>query len=60
LRNIDPKEPDVPDVIPLDLKTTAADESAPSFIALSYCWGTPEFTKPIIIDGQAFMITPSL
>lgn len=30
------------------------------FTPLSYCWGTANFTETIIMDGQLFLITPSL
>lgn len=30
------------------------------FTTLSYCWGEPSMTHPIILDGKAFLVTESL
>jgi hypothetical protein len=34
--------------------------SAPPYEALSYTWGAPEYTEPVLIDGHELLITPNL
>jgi hypothetical protein len=59
------------DLISCRLITTSLDDapdypamykSSPieCFTPLSYCWGTASFTESIVVDGQSFMVTPSL
>jgi hypothetical protein len=33
---------------------------APEYTALSYAWGNPDASKPIICDGKSLLITPHL
>lgn len=40
--------------------STACLDNAPKFTALSYVWGNPSETKPIILDGKPFAITVNL
>ena len=42
-----------------ELKVVSIDD-APEYTALSYVWVTLEATKPIIVDGQDFLITENL
>ncbi|VUC33961.1 unnamed protein product [Clonostachys rosea] len=34
--------------------------SPPTYESLSYAWGAPEFTQPIIVNGQTLLVTPNL
>lgn len=46
---------DIPDYVdPLDPKPVNL------YTPLSYCWGTTAMTENIIVDGQSFLVTPSL
>ncbi|KAF4457612.1 hypothetical protein F53441_485 [Fusarium austroafricanum] len=36
------------------------DSTSPSYEALSYVWGEPDFSEPIVLNEHAFCITPSL
>lgn len=40
--------------------STASLDSPPEFTALSYVWGNPSETKPIILDGEPFDVTVNL
>ncbi|KAH6629262.1 heterokaryon incompatibility protein-domain-containing protein [Boeremia exigua] len=35
-------------------------DSVPAYEALSYVWGKPDFSRPILIDGREVHVTPSL
>ncbi|KAK4443436.1 heterokaryon incompatibility protein-domain-containing protein [Podospora aff. communis PSN243] len=37
-----------------------ADDDMPQFTALSYVWGKPTLTEPILLNGQKALITPAL
>ncbi|OJD36684.1 ankyrin and het domain-containing protein [Diplodia corticola] len=39
---------------------TASLEDEPEYSALSYVWGDPNTTRPILIDGKAFHVTVNL
>ena len=47
------------DRIRCELQSTRLDE-APSYEALSYTWGDPDFTMPIELDGDQFEVTMNL
>lgn len=34
--------------------------SPPEYRAISYCWGDPSITKPIIVDGHTIEVTTNL
>ncbi|KAJ4253750.1 hypothetical protein NW762_010144 [Fusarium torreyae] len=38
----------------------ATDSVVPAYEALSYVWGEPDFSAPILLNGKLFSITPSL
>ncbi|KAM0544493.1 hypothetical protein ACHAPJ_011787 [Fusarium lateritium] len=38
----------------------ATDSVVPAYEALSYVWGEPDFSAPILLNGKPFSITPSL
>lgn len=40
--------------------TRASLEDAPSYTALSYTWGSPNFTQKICINGRCFQVTKNL
>ncbi|KAF8862535.1 HET-domain-containing protein, partial [Acephala macrosclerotiorum] len=37
-----------------------SDQEPPFFNALSYCWGDPKVTRPIVLDGQEWCVTINL
>ncbi|KAF4627343.1 hypothetical protein G7Y89_g10815 [Cudoniella acicularis] len=37
-----------------------SDKELPFFNALSYCWGDPKVTRPIVLDGQEWWVTVNL
>ncbi|KAF4958115.1 hypothetical protein FSARC_11103 [Fusarium sarcochroum] len=36
------------------------DSAVPTYEALSYVWGEPDFSSPILLNGKSFFVTPSL
>ncbi|PMD43638.1 hypothetical protein L207DRAFT_301603 [Hyaloscypha variabilis F] len=50
---------DQPPAISCSMKHVSLD-SSPSFMALSYVWGDPDITTPILIDGEVFNVTVNL
>ncbi|USP74793.1 HET-domain-containing protein [Curvularia clavata] len=42
------------------LKEASFTDDANAFCALSYCWGAPNFTEEILINGCSFKVTPNL
>ena len=45
--------------IEIDMKTFPLD-NAPPFMALSYVWGDPGITSPILLSGHPFQVTTNL
>ncbi|KAF1953684.1 hypothetical protein CC80DRAFT_419173, partial [Byssothecium circinans] len=41
------------------LERTNVEEAKP-YEALSYTWGTPDFSEEILLNGQSFKVTPNL
>ncbi|OBR14671.1 Ankyrin and HET domain-containing protein [Colletotrichum higginsianum IMI 349063] len=54
------RDPDHQPVVRCRLEHVSLNDGACFYTALSYCWGDPHMTKPIVIDGQAVQVTTNL
>jgi hypothetical protein len=52
-------KPSIEDEVSCDLITVSLDD-CPPYEALSYAWGDPKVTKPILLSGQSFQVTTNL
>ena len=59
LRILPPSSRTLPSLIACQLSVVSLDE-APDYRAVSYMWGDPTVTKPILVDDQPFTVRINL